>query len=669
MKWSRWWWVVYRRQRGLIAPGQVPSGFPPIFLLAIATRGPEMVRAMTLKVQWQRVGLVLLDAALVALALFAGYVLRFDFHVPVPDNRQYLLMVPVFVLVRLAMFYAFRLYRGILRYASTSELVAILLSCGAGTLVLAAANALLIPFIPELDGYPAHAGHLQQVPWSVIPIECAFSILLVGSCRFSRRLILTGIFHRTKSDDLRRVLIAGAGDVGEAVVRQMRHAIVRSYLPVAFADDDPDKKGMRIHGVPVAGTLNEIPSLIEQFEADEVLIAIPGIAPAALRDIVTHCEKGRVGFKILPSMQDVLSGRISISRIRPVEIEDLLGREEVTLELPADRNYVRGEVVMVTGAGGSIGSELCRQVLTLEPKLVLLLGHGENSIYEISTELNQTTGGDKIIPVVADIRDPGKLKAVVDAHRPAIFFHAAAHKHVPLMESHPDEAIKNNVTGTLNVALAAEAVGAKKFILISSDKAVRPTSVMGATKRMAEMMIFCLAKKSKTQFVAVRFGNVLGSRGSVIPLFRRQINRGGPVTVTHPDMVRYFMTIPEAVSLVITAGSTTEQRRLFLLDMGEPVKIADLARNLIRLSGFEPDLEIAIEFTGLRPGEKMIEELLTQGENVTTTDMGKIFCAEPDEVDCEKLWNAVSRLEEAAARTDSKAIRELLREWVPDFLG
>jgi FlaA1/EpsC-like NDP-sugar epimerase len=307
--------------------------------------------------------------------------------------------------------------------------------------------------------------------------------------------------------------------------------------------------------------------------------------------------------------------------------------------------------------------------LRFNPRRVLLLGHGENSIYEIASELNFDFKSDRLVPIIGDIRDERKLRTVVEEFRPGIFFHAAAHKHVPLMELHPDEALKNNVTGTLNVARAADAIGAKKFILISSDKAVRPTNVMGASKRVAEMIVFCMARTSRTQFVAVRFGNVLGSRGSVIPLFKRQIARGGPVTVTHADVTRFFMTIPEAVSLVIQAGSKQEQRRLFLLDMGAPVRIADLARNLIRLSGFDPDKEIKVLFTGLRPGEKLTEELLTAGENVKATDIGKIFVTQPDEVDCAKLWESVAVLRQLAEQGDGVAIRKKLRELIPDYTG
>jgi FlaA1/EpsC-like NDP-sugar epimerase len=338
------------------------------------------------------------------------------------------------------------------------------------------------------------------------------------------------------------------------------------------------------------------------------------------------------------------------------------------MELPPDRNYLRGETVLVSGAGGSIGSELVRQVLRHGAKRVLLLGHGENSIYEIQMELMDEYG-PRLFPVIGDIRDQEKIRHVLGRHRPGVIFHAAAHKHVPLMEGDPDEAIRNNIIGTRNVASIAQEYGVRKFILISSDKAVRPTNVMGASKRVAEMILFDLArqKPNGTQFVAVRFGNVLGSRGSVVPLFRKQIARGGPVTLTHPDVTRFFMTITEAVSLVIQAGSMDEQRRLFLLDMGQPVKILDLARNLIRLSGYEPDVDIEIKFTGLRPGEKLYEELLTEDEGVRATPLGKIFMTEPDTIPGDRLATAIAELEQAAARFDGHEIRRLLAQLVPDY--
>lgn len=630
---------------------------------------------MTQRVKWQRVGLVLLDALMIVLSLFAAYQIRLLDEKVSPAElrmyaRQFLFVVPGVVALRLVLLWFFRLYQGILRYAGTYELMAIFLSTLLGSAILIVLDVVAVPFIPAASELPVRFH--QRVPLGVLITEGLLTFFLVGGARFSRRLLLSGWYRRRDPRDVKRVVIVGAGDSGEAVARQMLHARSGHYQPVAFVDDDPHKRHQRIHGVPVAGGLADLPRVIAETGANEVLVTIGGISPALLRKIVTLAEHARVGFRILPHVKDVMAGRVSINQIRPVEIEDLLGRPPVQLELPEERNYVRGRTVLITGAGGSIGSELCRQMLGLGPKRLVLLGHGENSIYEISQELTGKAAGaglpgDFLVPVIGDIRERAKVEAIFREHRPEIVFHAAAHKHVPLMEYHPDEAVKNNVLGTLNVARAAEAVGTKKFILISSDKAVRPTNVMGATKRVAEMMIFCMARTSRTQFVAVRFGNVLGSRGSVVPLFKKQIAAGGPVTLTHPDIVRYFMTIPEAVSLVIQAGSMDEQRRLFLLDMGQPVRIVDLARNLISLSGFEPDRDIEIRFTGLRPGEKLREELLTSGEGVRATGLGKIFTTEPEEVECARLWSEVDALLDLAGEMDAEGIRAKLRELVPDY--
>lgn len=634
---------------------------------------------MSSNVKWRRIGLAATDALLVALSLFVAYLLRFDFVMFRTERLQYLAVVPFVIAVRLLCFALFNLYRGILRYAGQGEMLAIIMSSISGSIVLFGLNFIYaqlpaIQWLPTLD-LPDGSQKLQRVSLAILTIECLLTILLIAGSRFSRRIIVTQFLNPLDEERLgvRRLIIVGAGNAAEAIVRQMLHMPrrERQWVPVAFVDDDPEKNQLRIHGVPVAGTITELPEVIQRYAAGDVLIALPNVPPSRLREIVALCEHANVRFRILPSVGDVMEGRVSVKEIRPVEIEDLLGREEVRFELPADRNYVAGEVIMITGAGGSIGSELCRQLLHFRPKQILLFGHGENSIYEIAQELSGAGAPEAnrgiIVPIIGDIRDPGKLRAVTQAYRPAIFFHAAAHKHVPLMEAHPDEAVKNNIFGTRNVAEAAEAIDAKRFILISSDKAVRPTNVMGATKRVAEMVVFSMAKKSRTQFVAVRFGNVLGSRGSVVPLFRKQIAAGGPVTLTHPDVVRFFMTIPEAVALVIQAGSRGEQRRLYLLDMGQPVRIVDLARNLIRLCGFEPEKEIPIVFTGLRPGEKLKEELLTEGENVLSTEIGKIFTTEPEDVDRSRLDQALGQLENFSSNHNSEGIRQVLEDLVPDY--
>ncbi len=619
-----------------------------------------------------------MDALVVAIALFAAYMLRFDGVLYNFVRNQYVLVVGIFIVVRLTMFWAFRLYRGVLRYAGLGEMLAITASVIAGTVILTGLN-LVYQRLPLGEWFPTYgqyfltsldSGGVWRVPMTVVFVEGFLSLLGVAAVRFSRRILIYQVLNIAEEDGAqrpRRLLIIGAGDLAEAALRQIQSTPRRAWKPVAMVDDDGEKRSLRIHGVPVEGSLSDVPEVIRRHQVEDVLVAMRDISPEQLRELVSACEHAHVRFQILPSVQDVMSGRVSLNQIRPVEIEDLLGREPISLILTDESNYVRGKVVMITGAGGSIGSELCRQLLGLQPKGIVMFGHGENSIYEITQELNRSGHGALIHSVIGDIRDEAKLRTVIERFHPAIFFHAAAHKHVPLMEAHPEEAVKNNVGGTRNVARLADEYGAERFILISSDKAVRPTNVMGATKRLAEMIVFCMARKSQTQFVAVRFGNVLGSRGSVVPLFKRQIAEGGPITITSPDVTRYFMTIPEAVSLVIQAGSMNQQRRLFLLDMGQPVRIVDLARNLIRLSGFEPEKDIKITYTGLRPGEKLKEELLTAGEDVKHTDIGKIFVTEPEDVDAAQLEADLADLERLAETNDSEKIKARLADLVPDY--
>jgi FlaA1/EpsC-like NDP-sugar epimerase len=613
-----------------------------------------------------RIVLVLIDALLVAVAFGVAYQLRFDFHVLPEYKPQFLHLVGFVVVLRLVVFGLFHLYRGILRYASIHELRAIIFSVSIGTIILILCN-LLIEHVPRLGPLPLHdtGMHVLRIPWGVLVMEWGLSLILIGGGRLSRRMLLTA--RQRVPSDARRVLVLGAGDEGEAVVRDMLHNPQRGSRPVVFSDDDQRKIGRRIHNLQVVGDTSRLRDAIERYQIDTVVIALPDISPKKIREIVAECKKTPVSFKIVPSMHALIEGRVSVSEIRPVEIEDLLGREPVRLELPPDKNYLRGERIMVTGAGGSIGSELCRQIVLYHPRKLLLFGKGENSIHEIATELGYHFEDDRIAVEIGDIRDGDKLEHVFSSFRPAIVFHAAAHKHVPLMEINPDEAVRNNITGTYKLARMADKYQVAKFIFTSTDKAVRPTSIMGATKRVGEMVIYGMDQHSSTHFMAVRFGNVLGSRGSVIPLFKQQIQRGGPVTVTHSEAFRYFMTIPEAVSLVIHSGAIGKKGQLFLLDMGTPVRIADLAANLITLSGYEPGVDIDIVYTGLRPGDKLSEELLTKGEGVHSTEMGKIFVVEAEKVDWDSLQRQIALLEELAAKNDRTKIVEVLKQLVPDF--
>jgi len=447
----------------------------------------------------------------------------------------------------------------------------------------------------------------------ILAIAWMLHLLLIGGSRFVWRMFRDT--YITKAADKKRTLIIGAGSAGTMVVRQLQHNKEADLYPVAFVDDDRNKQKLEIYNVPVVGTTNHIQEIVENNDIEHIIIAIPSLNRNQINEIFEKCRKTKAKTQIVPMLEDLLDGKVSVNEFRDVQVEDLLGREPIQLDDAGIGEKITGKTILVTGAGGSIGSEICRQVMKYKPAKIVLLGHGENSIYNIEMEMRVTYKDSvEITTEIADIQDRHKIFEIMKKHQPYIVYHAAAHKHVPLMERNPEEAVKNNIFGTKNVAEAADTFKVNTFVMVSTDKAVNPTNVMGATKRFAEMLVQHMASVSTgTRFVAVRFGNVLGSRGSVIPLFKKQIQKGGPVTVTHPDMIRYFMTIPEASRLVIQAGTLARGGELFVLDMGDPVKIVDLAKNLITLSGYSIE-EIGIEFTGLRPGEKMYEELLNEGE-------------------------------------------------------
>ncbi|MFE4759425.1 polysaccharide biosynthesis protein [Bacillus mycoides] len=447
----------------------------------------------------------------------------------------------------------------------------------------------------------------------ILAIAWMLHLLLIGGSRFVWRMFRDT--YISKSANKKRTLIVGAGSAGTMVVRQLLHNKEADLYPIAFVDDDRNKQKLEIYNVPVVGTTNHIKEVVEDNDIEHIIIAIPSLSRNQINEIFEKCTKTKAKTQIVPMLEDLLDGKVSVNEFRDVQVEDLLGREPIQLDDAGIGGEIAGKTILVTGAGGSIGSEICRQVMKYKPAKIVLLGHGENSIYNIEMEMRVTyKDAVEITTEIADVQDRHKIFEIMKKHQPYIVYHAAAHKHVPLMERNPEEAVKNNIFGTKNVAEAADTFKVNTFVMVSTDKAVNPTNVMGATKRFAEMLVQHMASVSTgTRFVAVRFGNVLGSRGSVIPLFKKQIQKGGPVTVTHPDMIRYFMTIPEASRLVIQAGTLARGGELFVLDMGEPVKIVDLAKNLITLSGYSVD-EIGIEFTGLRPGEKMYEELLNEGE-------------------------------------------------------
>src|SRR5690625_1346163 len=459
-------------------------------------------------------------------------------------------------------------------------------------------------------------------------------IIIIGGSSFFLRVLRDRYIAKSETEK-KRTLIVGAGDAGAMIARQLHNEHNDSELwPVAFVDDDEAKQRMQVYSLSVAGKVNDIPAVVLQEQIDHIVIAIPSLKNGELENIIDQCNKKSAKIKLIPKIEDLMTGRVSVSHLKNVEVEDLLGREPVHLDSEAIQDTITGETVMITGAGGSIGSEIARQLMRFSPARILLVGHGEYSIYSIDMELRKAYGQTdvEIIPIIGDMKDRARMFQIMEKYHPKKVYHAAAHKHVPLMEYNPHEAVKNNIIGTKNVAEAADANGVDTFVLVSTDKAVNPTNVMGASKRVAEMVVQGLNQTSQTKFVAVRFGNVLGSRGSVIPRFRKQISKGGPVTVTDPEMTRYFMTIPEASRLVIQAGTLANGGEIFVLDMGEPVKIVDLAKNLIKLSGYSEE-EIQIEYTGIRPGEKMYEELLNEDEILPGEVYEKIYVGRTVAVD------------------------------------
>ena len=567
-----------------------------------------------------------IDAVLVNLAAFLSFYIRFGFDGEGTIPIEYLpTLKHAFwsaTLIYLTVFYIFGLYNKLWQYASIGELISIIFAVTVGT----AGTVTMVYFVAPL-----------RFPHTVSALLWFITLFLVGGSRFIWRIIQDNIFTPRVPGSQNKVLIVGAGDAGVMLARELKNKNYREGRPVGYIDDAVTKQRLQVMGIPVLGTRKDIPRVVKNHGIDKIIIAMPSASGEVIREIVGICKQTGVELRIMPGVFDVISGQLDTKEIRQVQVEDLLGREPVTVDLEDVAGYLTGETVLITGGGGSIGSELCRQVVRFNPAKLVIVGHGENSIFEIEQELRSENPGLDLATEILDIKDRDKVLLVFQKYKPGVVFHAAAHKHVPLMEKNPEEALKNNVMGTANLAEAADAVKVKTFVLISTDKAVNPTSVMGATKRVAEMVIQSMDKRSDTKFVAVRFGNVLGSRGSVIPTFKRQIEKGGPVTVTHPDMVRYFMTIPEASQLVIQAGSMAQGGEIFILDMGQPVKIVDLARDLIRLSGFEPDVDIKIKFTGIRPGEKLYEELLTAEEGTSATKHKRIFVAKPNNINVSEL--------------------------------
>ena len=596
--------------------------------------------------------LIVIDAISVILALYGSLVLRFNGLI----EKQYLdhanALVIIVVALSLIIFSLNRLYHSLWQFASVIELKNILIA----TLLSSFVNIALF----EVTG--------NKLPRSCYIIYFLLLTMFVGGSRFSYRLIrlMKRDFPTKEKRELEKVMIVGAGEAGEKIYREIYTSQNIYKEVVCFIDDDKTKIGRRIHDVLIYGGRHDIQEACDKYKIDEILVAMPSIDQKEMAEILNICKDTKCKIKKLPGIYQMVNGDVHLSDFKEVEVQDLLGRDPIEVNLSEIMDYVTDQVVMVTGGGGSIGSELCRQIAAAKPKQLIIVDIYENNAYDIQLELKHDYPQLNLETMIASVRNTDKVNDLFKKYHPDIVYHAAAHKHVPLMEDSPNEAVKNNVFGTLNVARACDQYKTKRMILISTDKAVNPTNVMGATKRMCEMIVQTINKQSQTEFVAVRFGNVLGSNGSVIPLFKKQIKAGGPVTVTHPDIIRYFMTIPEAVSLVLQAGAYAKGGEIFILDMGKPVKIADMARNLIKLSGYEPDIDIKIEYTGLRPGEKLYEELLMKEEGLQDTPNKLIHIGKPIELDEDSLFDRLNHLKDEAYK-ETNDIRTLIKEIVPTY--
>ncbi|MBP1744951.1 MAG: nucleoside-diphosphate sugar epimerase [Firmicutes bacterium] len=601
----------------------------------------------------KKVVILLIDILIINFSFLLSFYFRFSTDVP----REYLMTYAensiIITVIFVLSFYFFRMYDSLWRYAGSDEFLLTIAACISGGIATLAYNMVYGVLLPR----------------SVVMMGIVLIMLFVSMGRVTfrtyRRVIK--LLENTRNEPGQRVMIVGAGYGGCMVLEEIMNSKEINLTPVCFVDDDEKKQGMTISRVKVMGKRHDIPRLVKENNIEAIIIAIPTISREDRTDIVKICTNTGCKLKIVPGMYELLKGEVTVKEIRDVEIEDLLGRESVVLEDEGIKDYIQGKVVMIPGGGGSIGSEISRQVLKYGPKKLIIFDNYENNAYDLQNEIKGKYPDVELKLLIGSIRDRIRLENVFKEHRPDVIFHAAAHKHVPLMEESPSEAILNNVFGTLNLTETADKYKVKRFVMLSTDKAVNPTNVMGATKRICEMIIQAMDAKSETQFVAVRFGNVLGSNGSVIPLFNKQIAQGGPVTVTDKKITRFFMTIPEAAQLVLQAGAFAKGGEIFILDMGEPVKIYDLAKHLIRLSGFVPDVDIKIEFTGLRPGEKLYEEVLMSEEGIGKTAHNKIFVAKPAGYDIHELKNKIQDLTHLCECGDNAAIIWKLKEVVPTY--
>jgi len=609
------------------------------------------------------------DLILLSGSLLASHLVRFEFVMSQPEWLLFLKLLPFVLVIKIALFYYFDLYTGMWRYTSLADLVNIIKAASVSTL--------LIIFVILFSRM-----RFMGVSRSVFLIDWCFTILFVSGFRMFIRLYFehTGegksLFDSLKNLTRRRIgnknlVIIGAGDCGEIMYREIRDNALLSYNVIGFLDDNPNKFDRKIHGVPVLGKINEIRPIAKKMAIDEALIAIPSANSKQMRRIVDFCKDSEIDYKTIPGLGELINGRITVNTIREVAYRDLLGRDVVKLDVAKIGAYLENQCVLVTGAGGSIGSELCRQIGRFRPQYILLYERAESPLYEIELELKQVfeKKNIKIIPLLADILDQGQLEETFEKYKPNVVFHAAAYKHVPMLEMQPWKAVDNNILGTLKLVSVANQYKTDRFVFVSTDKAVRATNVMGATKRLAEMVVQSQngCHNSQTHFMTVRFGNVVGSAGSVVPLFKKQIAQGGPLTVTHPEVTRYFMTIPEACQLILQAGAMGKGGEIFLLDMGTPIKIADMARDLIRFSGFEPDIDIKIEFIGMRPGEKLHEELITEGEGILPTNHEKILVLQGIDCSLDTVRHQLKELKITAQQREIDAIKLKLKEFIPDY--
>ena len=600
--------------------------------------------------------IMMLDVLATVVSFFLGLWFRYDFsfaEIRPVHLEGFLSAIGTWCVITLLVFWIFRLYNSIWAFVSTPEVFRI---TGA-YVVLGVIGVLVFHF----DG--------NLMPRSSMVVGFLFSFVSTVAIRFSYRLLRTAqrrISHITHANGVKNVMLIGAGDAGRALAVEFTNSDhIQDHLSCVI-DDNPVKWNKQLCGVPIVGGRQDIATAVKKYKISKIIFAIPNCTAKSRKEILDICATTGCEVQMLPGIFQMVNGEVSVSKLRKVDPQDLLGREPIKVNLDEIVGYISGKVVLVTGGGGSIGSELCRQIAHAKPKQLIILDIYENNAYDIQMELRRTHPELNLEVIIGSVRDAVRLNHVMETYRPELVFHAAAHKHVPLMEESPNEAIKNNVIGTYKLAKAAAEYGVKRFVQISTDKAVNPTNIMGASKRLCEMVIQMMNRESKTEFVAVRFGNVLGSNGSVIPLFKKQIEAGGPVTVTHPDIIRYFMTIPEAVSLVLQAGYYAKGGEIFILDMGEPVKIDTMARNMIRLSGYEPDVDIKIEYTGLRPGEKLYEELLMKEEGMQETANKLIHIGKPIEMDDALLEQQLKRLDEAS-REESEDIKDIVAEIVPTY--